>query len=344
MSSEQIRIGLIGCGGNMRNHVKTRLGQIEEARVVALTDTSEEALKAMVEANPDTAELPKFSDYREMLEKAAMDAVVISTPHKFHCEQILASLDRGLHVLSEKPMVCTVEEAKRVIAKRDETGKILEVAYQRHFQPAFRFARHYIASGQLGDVCFINIYQSQSWWSPSKADRWRFSKDLSGGGQLNDSGSHLMDILLWMTDLVPEEAFAYIDNRGAEVDVFTAATVKFTNGALGTIAIIGEGAYPGMEEGEHIWGEKGYLAITGVGKPTVTVRRPGSKPKQRVETLEITDEEAPAGAASPDHNFVNAILGKEEVEVPAECGLRVIQASEAIWESARTGQPSKVTA
>lgn len=342
MSDGQIRIGLIGCGGNMRGHVKTRLNTIPEARVVALADTSEEAIKAMVTANPQTADAPKFADYREMLDKVKMDAVIISTPHKFHCDQIVDSLDHGLHVLTEKPMVCTVAEAKRVIAKRDQTGKIVEVAYQRHFAPAFRFARHYIQSGQLGEVYFMTVYQCQSWWHPSKLGRWRFSKDLSGGGQLNDSGSHLMDILLWMTGLVPEEAFAYINNRGAEIDVLTAASVKFTNGALCNISVIGECAYPGMDEGEHIWGEKGYIGISSLAQPTATLKQapaPGAKPAPpRV----IAPAEAPPGAASPDHNFIAAILGKEQVEVPAECGLRVIQASEAIWESAAKGQPVKV--
>jgi len=196
MGNDRIRIGLIGCGGNMRGHVKGRLSTIEEARVVAMADTSDDAIKQMIEANPHLSDVPRFSDYRRMLDDVEMDAAIISTPHKFHAEQILHALDRGLHVLTEKPMVCTVEEAKRVIAKRDQTGKVVEVSYQRHFMPSFRFARHYIESEQLGEVYFAAVYQSQSWWHPSKPDRWRFHKDLSGGGQLNDSGSHLMDILL----------------------------------------------------------------------------------------------------------------------------------------------------
>ena len=272
-----------------------------------------------------------------------MDAVIISSPHKFHCQQILDSLDKGLHVLTEKPMVCNVKEAKQVIAKRDATGKTLEVAYQRHFQPAFRYARHCVQSGELGPIYFVTILQSQRWWNPAQPTKWRYSLDLSGGGQLNDSGSHLMDIMLWMTDLQPAEAFAFIDNRGAQIDVLTAASMKFTNGALCNISVVGEGAYAGMEEAEYIWGEKGHVAITGVGNPKVVVKTAqDGKPGGKAVTREIGPDEAPKGADSPDHNFIAAILGREKVEVPAECGLRVIQASEAIWDSARTGKVAKV--
>jgi predicted dehydrogenase len=151
-----------------------------------------------------------------------------------------------------------------------------------------------------------------------------------------------MDIVLWMTGLVPAEAFAWIDNRGAEIDVLTAASIRFANGALCNFSVVGELAYKGMEEGEHIWGDKGYLAITGVGNPTVTLSEPQAGPALKKSVRQIPPEEMGGGAESPDHNFIGAILGRERLEVPAECGLRVIQASQAIWESARTGRPVKV--
>lgn len=342
MADSTIRIGMIGCGNNQSNRVKLKLADIPEVAVVALSDPTEQAVAAMKEKNPGLAETPVYADYREMLEKADLDAVMISSPHKFHCDQICDSLDAGLHVLTEKPMVCSVAEAKRCIAKRDETGKVLEVAYQRHFQPPFRYARHAVQSGALGDIYFATVYQSQRWWHPSRAGRWRYSKDLSGGGQLNDSGSHLVDILLWMTDLRPAEAFAYVDHRGTEVDVLTAASVKFANGALCNISIVGEAAYQQMVEGEHIWGTKGHIAIEGVGQPKITLREPMSDEDERMRERLVDPSEAPPCPPWPEQNFIEAIRGRAEVEVPAECGLRVIQLSEAIWESAELGRPVAV--
>ena len=101
----QIRIGFIGCGGNARGHIGLVL-EMKECEVVALCDSSEASLDAARERYTDTAALPHFTDYKKMLDSVEMDAVQISTPHTLHFEQIMASLDKGLHVLSEKPMVC----------------------------------------------------------------------------------------------------------------------------------------------------------------------------------------------------------------------------------------------
>ncbi|MCX7013441.1 MAG: Gfo/Idh/MocA family oxidoreductase [Candidatus Sumerlaeota bacterium] len=340
--ADKIRIGLIGCGGNMRGHVNGRLKTIPETEIVALADVSEVAMQGLANAAPQLAGAPRFADYRAMLDTVPMDAVVISSPHKFHGEQIVAALDHGLHVLTEKPMVCTVDEAKRVIAKRDEKKKLVAIGYQRHFQGAFRFARQCVKTGELGDVYFINAFQSQRWWTPASVGKWRFSLDLSGGGQLNDSGSHLLDIILWVTGLQPAEAFAFIDNRGAEVDVLTAASLRFTNGALMNLSVVGEASYKGMDEGEFIWGSKGFLSVTGTGTPVVTLTKDNASPPPPRLVRQVPPEEMPMGAKTPDHNFIDALLGRGELETPAECGLRVIQASQAIWESAKTGQLATV--
>ncbi|MGD8237860.1 MAG: Gfo/Idh/MocA family oxidoreductase [Armatimonadota bacterium] len=334
MADEKIRTGLIGGGGNMRAHAVGRLSKIPEVEIVAVTEPSKDALGRFLEAAADLKGIPTFAEHEKMLDAVEMDAVVISTPHTTHMKQIEDSIAHDLHVLVEKPMVCTVEDAKKVIELRDKSGKVVEVAYQRHFQAPFRFAREYCQSGKMGPIHFISAFQCQNWWHEQRAKTWRADPDLSGGGQLNDSGSHLVDILLWITDLVPEEVFAYIENRGARVDILSAVSIKFTNGAVGNISVVGEAEIKGMDEGEYIWGKNGYLAITGTGKPELTVWDP--------EPRAISDKELPKGPASPDHNFIAAILGKEEVEVPAECGLRVIQLSEAVWESARLGQPVAV--
>ena len=127
----KIRVGFIGCGGNASGHLGRMLG-IPEAQVVALCDVDQASLQRAKERNPQAAELPEFTHYQEMLEQVELDAVEISTPHTLHFEQIMAALDKGLHVLTEKPMVCTVDHARQVIAKAEATGKVLMISYQRH--------------------------------------------------------------------------------------------------------------------------------------------------------------------------------------------------------------------
>ena len=132
---DRIRVGFIGCGGNASGHVG-RVLAMGECDVLALCDVSGESIDRVrdrhKEDNPEILDVPVFSDYLEMLAAVEMDAVEISTPHTLHYEQIMASLDKDLHVLTEKPMVCTVDHAHEVIEKAEETGKVLMVSYQRH--------------------------------------------------------------------------------------------------------------------------------------------------------------------------------------------------------------------
>ena len=160
---DKIRVGFIGCGGNASGHIG-RIIEMDETEVVALCDVSPESVARAKERNPAAAEVPTFDDYSRMLEEVEMDAVEISTPHTLHFEQIMAALDKGLHVLSEKPMVCSVDHAHQVMAKAEASGKVLMISYQRHLMANFRFVRDKIAGGELGDIQFVQALQDQRWY------------------------------------------------------------------------------------------------------------------------------------------------------------------------------------
>jgi predicted dehydrogenase len=320
-----VRIGFIGAGGIARAHVK-RLLDIPEAEVVAFTEPSAQALARMIETYPQMAKVPVFSDYRDMLRSVEMDAVEIHTPHTQHCEQGLAVLAAGKHLLMEKPMVCSVPDAKRIIEAGK--GKVFMISYQRHFQGPYIYIRKQIQDGALGKLQYIAALQSQNWLRSQKG-AWRQVKALSGGGQLNDSGSHLVDILLWTTGLAAESVFAYSQNYDTEVDIDSALALRFTNGAQGTFSIIGDS--PMWWEEFSVWGSEGALLYRN-GK--ILQRKWGE-----TEMIEVTD--LPPDS-TPDRNFVDAILGRAEVGVPPECGLRVIELTEAAWKSAELGRPVRV--
>ena len=330
--AETIRVGFIGTGGNARGHI-ARLAGMDGVEVAAFADPSAGALKAAQERVK--GQVPAYSDYLKMLDGAEMDAAVISTPHTLHYEQIMACLDRGLHVQVEKPMTCTSAHAREVIRKQEETGKVLLIGYQRHYDRRFRWARQKIAEGAIGRVTCVQVYQGQNWLR-NQQGRWRLDPALSGGGQLNDSGSHVVDILLWMSGLEAEEAFAYVDNRGSEVDVNSAVAVRFTNGAVGTITIVGDEVAAGMWEDITIAGDKGILWIRQGGKLFFANE---SSPKP-AEVTDFSGVESFPG--SKDGNFIDVIRGEAENQVPAICGLRVIELTEAVWRSAASGKPAKV--
>jgi predicted dehydrogenase len=326
----KIRMGFIGCGGNASGHIGRCLEMANEVEIVGLCDPSEASLGRVRERHQAVAGLPAFGDYRELLAKVPMDAVQISTPHTLHFDQIMDSLGRGLHVLTEKPMVCTVDHARQVIAKAEEVGRVLMVAYQRHLAPQYRYIRNQIMAGELGEIQFISALQDQAWYRGTRGS-WRQQLSLSGGGQLNDSGSHLLDIILWMTGLEVEQVHAYLENFESEVDINAALSLRFRNGAMGNLSVVGNSPTGGMWEDITLWGSK---AVVYLRQGKLTVKTAGSN-----DAFEPTGL---PGASTPDRNFVDAVLGRDAVQVPPVCGLRVIELTEAAWESARTGRPAKV--
>ena len=325
--SKKIRIGMIGCGGIAHGHVK-RLMEVPEAQIVALNDTSDASIARMHEKIPETKRLPVFKDYREMLDKVELDAVEIASPHTFHFQQAMDSIDRGLHVLLEKPMVCTVDDAKKLIANAKEKDRIIVLSYQRHYQPQFRYMKKVIAEGRLGQITFISALQCQ-WWKKATANTWRQDPALSGGGQLNDSGSHLLDVILWTTGLAIDEVYGYIDNCGVPVDINSALSLKFKNGAQGAVSVVGDSVCRWWED-ITIWGEKGVLFCR---NGQLSYCGPDGEVSQ--------PEKMPEGG-NPDENLIDAILGRDTVWAPPVCGLRVIELTEAAWKSGKLGKPVKV--
>jgi predicted dehydrogenase len=166
-------------------------------------------------------------------------------------------------------------------------------------------------------------------WLRSQRGTWRQDPKLSCGGQLNDSGSHVVDMMLWCTGLQAQEVYAQVNSFDVLVDVDSTITVRFTNGAIGNVTVLG--STPGYWEMFGIWGSEGgvtYDITSGLVRQVF-----GSQPEK--------PELLPA-SSDPDANFVRAILGTEPVEVPAECGLRVIELTEAAWRSAASGKPVTV--
>ncbi len=336
-ASDRIRIGIIGCGGNMSGHVKRLVREYAgEAEVVALVDPSAASIDRLVASNPEAAAVPRFETHTEMLRAVQPDAVEISTPHTLHYEQIMDALGAGAHVLTEKPMVCEVGHALEVIQRSRELGKVLLVSYQRHYQPLFRYIKGQIDAGELGDVQYVAGLQNQDWYRGTQG-AWRSRLALSGGGQLNDSGSHLLDIILWTTGLAVGAVHCFQENFAGEVDINTAISLRFRNGAMGTLSIIGH-APGGMWEDITFYGSKGsiYYRTAGVrGEPLRFQQRWFDRP-------DVLTEPSLPQASDPDRNFIDAIKGRAEVDSPPIGGLRVIELTEAAWRSARTGQVAEV--
>ena len=187
--------------------------------------------------------------------------------------------------------------------------------------------RNLVQSGELGNIQFIVAYQCQNWLTLT-AGTWRQDPELSCGGQLNDSGSHLLDVVLWITGLEPEKVFAEIDNRGSRVDIDTALTVRFRGGAIATFNVVGSST-TGMIEDITIHGDRGAAFLR---NSKVSVAKAGE-----LQPVEVPAEEMP-DLGNPDSNFVDLLLGRvKEPAAPAEYGAKIARLTEAAWLSAQRG-------
>ncbi len=328
-ATDTIRIGLIGVGGMCRAHI-AQLTQMNGVEIVALCDTAPSAIAKAVEKFPQLADVPVYSDYKELLGLSDVDAVQIATPHTQHAEQALDAINANKHVLLEKPMVCEVGDAHKLLARLENHDKVFALAYQRHAQGAFKYMKERIGSGELGAVTFIAALQCQQWLKGT-AGSWRQILADSGGGQINDSGSHLLDIILWMTGLTVADVSAFMDNMGTPVAINSAVKMRFTNGAQGTISIVGDATI--WHEDITIWCEKGvFLYRNGSLEFAGT---DGKKQKIEDDLLPSTE--------GIDQDFVRAIKGEKDPAAPPICGLRTIELTEAAWKSAaQQGQPVKM--
>ncbi len=327
-----MRFAIIGSGSMARAHIRVLrdtklLGK--EVEIVALSDPDPKALEKTVEDFPPLKRAKLYKDYKDLLEKEEVDAAVISSPHTAHYEQMIDCLEKGINVFVEKPMVSCVAHAEKITELSEEKGLVVMIGYQRRFMPPFLYAKELITSGVIGKLLFVSAYQAQN-WLPAALYSWRGEPSLSGGGQINDSGSHLVHAILWLTGARPLEVFAYMEKEEAKVDILSSLAVKFEEGMLGSIGIIGDN--PGWGEEIAIWGKKGAIII-----------RDGWQVIQQGEDGKYFNPKKLPEGTTPIQAFVECLQGKRENEVPPIWGLRVISLTEAAWQSASMGAPVEIT-
>ncbi|MBS1715701.1 MAG: Gfo/Idh/MocA family oxidoreductase [Armatimonadetes bacterium] len=316
-----LRIGIIGCGDYSRHHIGL-VRDLPGAEVVALCSPRHQAIADTVAEYPHLGGLPVYQDHGALLDDPTVDAVIVCSPHCFHAPQVLDAIAAGKHVLVEKPLALSVSDARSAIAARDRAGVVGAVAYQRHGTGRFQFAREAVLSCRYGRVLGVNAHLARPWHQLC-AGTWRHRLDVSGGGQINDGGSHLIDAVLWVTGLQARRVSAFMDHRGTEVDIDSVVNVEFEGGALGTLTVIGDSC--AWHERHHVWLEHAAVVIE---TDRVTLHDPSGQ---------VTQVDGFPPPVTPVANFVDAVLRGSEVLAPFECGLHTIGLTEAAWRSAKAG-------
>jgi len=328
----QVRLAMIGCGGNSSGHARV-MNQNPDVQIVATCDVNTEISNSYIDRNLSDLELrpQAFDNLDLMLAETAPDAVLISTPHTLHFEQGMKALEAGCHVLMEKPMVTDADDAYTLAAKVEETGKVLVIGYNTPCTANFYYLREQIRNQSLGKLELIIGYLSQN-WKRGTAGAWRQNPALSGGGQAYDSGAHLLNSLCWSVENNVAEVFAFIDNHGTQVDINSSINVHFESGVFASIVVSGN--CPSDSSHMTYIFDGGRIDIDGWGGGWIKVFE-GSK---QIENPLITEE---MNAGGPDKNFIDAIMGRAEPRTTPLNGIIQSELMDAIYESGRTGQPAK---
>jgi predicted dehydrogenase len=326
-----IRLAQFGLGGLGRVELDAFAGN-DDVEIVAGADPVDEARETFEESYGATS----YAASEDLLADLAadLDAVNVVTPHTLHYEQTMAALEAGLSVHLEKPMVTDLTHAIELTEAAVETDATVQVGYQRHFDPRFQAMREIIRSGTIGDVVGANGFLEQDWIGPLSGT-WRTNPSLSGGGQLYDSGSHLLDALLWTTDSTPRTVGAIVEGDGHDVDVHSSLSMALErdgHSVPASVFVTGDGPTgPATREGLYVWGSEGSVEY---GPDGITIRRKdGEVTMEDVSVQDFAElTRRKLGA------FVEAVQGDRANPVPPEMGLDVIAVTEAAYRASEDGE------
>ena len=356
--TKKLRTAIIGCGGIAHGKHMPALKATGVGEMVAFCDIIEErAIEAKeLFGNKDSK---VYTDYLELLKDETIDVVHVLTPNSSHAPITIAALHAGKHVLCEKPMAKTAEEAKAMLDAAKETGKKLSIGYQgRHTAEAI-YMKKASESGELGDAYFAKAYAIRRRGVPT----WGvfMDEEKQGGGPLIDIGTHALDLTLWIMDnYKPKYAvgttYKKLSNQTNtgnafgdwNPDEFTVEDSAFgfvvmEDGA--TVILESSWALNTLDEGEAQCAISGTLA--GIDNRTGTVRVNKIKHgKQIVETPDLSTGGVAfytGESSNPVEReaivFYKSITDGTPLVVLPEQALVVSQILEGIYISAKTGKP-----
>jgi predicted dehydrogenase len=245
-STTEIGVGLIGyafMGKAHSNALKTLAYMVYPPpavpRLAAIAGRTE---RAVVEAAERYGYAAAYTDWRDLVGDPTVQLVDNGGPNDVHAEPCIAAAEAGKHVLCEKPLGRTADEARTMLGAVTRAGVRHMVGFNYRFVPAIRHARDLIHNGSLGTIYHFRARYLQDWLSdPNAPHSWRLSQASSGAGALGDLGSHVVDLARFLIGEpagVSASLRTYTSERpGGSVDVDDAfvATVDFSSGALGTL-------------------------------------------------------------------------------------------------------------
>lgn len=229
-----IGVGIIGAGHFGAVHARA-IAATAGVRLVAACREDAEAARVFTDRHGGRP----YSDWRALLADAAVDAVVIATPHHLHADMAIAAAEAGKHMLLEKPMAPTLAECDAINAAVTRAGVKLMIGHVMHFALPCLKAREVLDSGDLGRPILASSWMIKLWMEENRRP-WHLAR-ATGGGMLMTAGIHALDRLIWLMggDVVGVQAMTASLFHDQEADDSALALLRFADGRIGQVASVG---------------------------------------------------------------------------------------------------------
>lgn len=336
--SRTVRFALVGCGMIAAYHAAA-IAAIPEATLAGVYNARRAGAERFVRDWPARI----FDTYESLLSCPEVDAVCLCTPSGLHTAQAVQAMRAGKHVVVEKPMSLTLDDADLLIRTAAQTGAKVCVISQFRFSDAVQEVRRALDAGAFGRIVSgslqMKYYRSEAYYASAA---WRGTRAMDGGGCLMNQGIHGIDIFRYlMGPLRSLTAIARTQTRPIEVEDSAAAILEFQNGAIGTL----EGSttcYPGYPRRIEICGDAGSVVLeeTSILRWDLPIpcRLPVGRSAQNVASSDPAAID-PSGHVRQIANLTDAVLYGAPLLADASTGRPPLEVILAVYESARTGRP-----
>ena len=329
-------IGLIGSGNITQTHARAAIA-IPNVKISAIYGTNPQTVTSLAAEHQGK---PYF-DFAAFLSHKPLDLVILGTPSGLHAQQGIAAAQRGLHVLTEKPIDINTKNADALIAAADKANVKLAVIFQDRLKPNVQRLKHWLDRGLLGKILLVDArvkwYRPPGYYSGSK---WRGTFALDGGGALINQAIHTVDLLLYLLgDVARVQARTATVLHKIEAEDTAVATLEFAGGAFGTL-LATTAAYPGYPRRIEITGSEGTVILEHDRIITADFRNPpddlaaisAGDSNQSASSATVTDV---SGHKAILENFLHAIATNTEPICSGQEGRRSLALVEKIYASAR---------
>ncbi len=248
---DTVRVGIIGVGNMGSSHAKNIIaGKVEGMTLTAIADINPEKRKWAEETLPGVA---RFETAEQMMDSGLVDAVIVAVPHYFHPTYVIEALNKGLHVMSEKPAGVYTKQVREAIEVAKKSDKTYAMMFNQRTNCLYRKMKEIVDSGEMGRIRRTN-WIITDWYRPQSyydSGAWRATWDGEGGGVLLNQCPHNLDLWQWICGM-PVRVRAFMSEgkwHDIEVEDDVTAYVEYENGATG-VFVTTTGDAPGTNRFE----------------------------------------------------------------------------------------------